>query len=183
MESTQLLAFIGGILLSVMITAFLYRLKEGDYKVVGTTSNASMFETSIGEFRLDKKHARLQVKTDEHNWAAVPFSDIRALSFERTEDDAMLLEWLTGFNLWDLSGKYRDQVITCTIDVVQADGTSISVYKASQFEEREFWVWGMWARATRKMLEFVKLNTNIDTHSEHVYNNLQQEFRRHGLAV
>lgn len=183
MNSYYWVAVVFGFFVSIAWTVFLYRLRGGFFRMLGTTSTTSVFKTSVGDFRLDGKHGRLQMKTASQGWAGIKFDEIRELSYERSENTSWLHEFLTGFNIWDFAGRYRDQVITCNIDVVRTDGTSIPLYTASQLEEREFWLWGWWVHAVRCMLELVKLSTNIDERSREVYRSLQAEFQRHGVSV
>jgi len=70
------LAVVAAILSSIAWTMFMYRMRKGSYRVVGTTSTAMLFKTSVGEFRLDKKNARLQVRQKQGNWTAVDASQI-----------------------------------------------------------------------------------------------------------
>lgn len=183
MTAYHWLLIVFSIFLSIAWTVFLYRMRGGFFHMLGTTSTTSAFKTTLGDFRLDGRHERLQMKTESQGWAGIRFDEIKELSYERSERTSWLNELITGFNIWDISGKYRDQVITCSIDVVRTDGTAIPLYTASQLEEREFWVWGWWVHAVRGMLEMVKLSTNIDEHSRDVYSRLKEEFQRHGVSV
>jgi len=73
------LAVVAAILSSIAWTMFMYRMRKGSYRVVGTTPTAMLFKTSVGEFRLDKKNARLQVRQKQGNWTAVDASQIREI--------------------------------------------------------------------------------------------------------
>jgi len=183
MSNFPWLFFFFGIAISIAWTVFLYRMRGGLFHLRGSTATTSVFTTTHGDFRIDGKHERLQMKTQSQGWAGIRFDEIRELSYQRSENTSWLNELLTGFNIWDISGKYRDQLITCSIDVVRTDGTSIPIYTASQLEEREFWLWGWWVHVVRTILELVKLSTNIDDHSRSVYSRLRQEFQRHGVRV
>jgi len=176
-------AFLTGLLVALLWTVFLYRMRGGYFRLIGSNQTTSLFKTSLGEFRIDSKHGRLQMKTADKGWAGITIDEIQELSFQRDESASWLNELLTGFNIWDFSGRYRDQVITCTIDIIRTDGTAIPLYTASQLEEREFWLWGSWVRLVRWVLERVKLSTNVDSHSLAVFEQLKDEFRRHGARV
>lgn len=169
--------------LSIIWMAFMYRIRKGNYKVIGSTKTATLFKTSIGEFRLDGGHDKLQVKNGKDGWVGYDTNTIRELSFRQSEEPAWFAEFITGFNLWDLSGRYRDQNILFKIDAVSNDGTYIPLYEASQLEEREFWIWGWWTRLVRSILEFVHLTKNADEHSRAVYDELKAEFQRLGVKV
>ncbi len=183
MNGSPWLVFIFSLVLSFAWTVFLYRMRGGFFNLRGSTSTTSVFKTTLGDFRLDSKHDRLQMKTRSQGWAGIRFDEIRALTYERTENASWLNELITGFNIWDFSGKYRDQVITCSIDVVRTDGTSIPIYTASQLEEREFWLWGWWVQCVRAILEAMNLSTNVEEHSRSVYSQLRNEFERHGVRI
>jgi len=104
--------------LSILWMAFMYRIRKGNYKVIGSTKTATLFKTSIGEFRLDGGHDKLQVNNGKDGWVGYDTNTIRELSFRQSEEPAWFAEFITGFNLWDLSGRYRDQNILFKIDAV-----------------------------------------------------------------
>lgn len=161
----------------------MYRMRKGTYRIVGSTGTATLFKTSVGEFRLDSKHNRLQVKTGKSGWSGIEASEIREIVLKRSEEPAWFWEIISGFNIWDFSGRYRDQNILLQIDAVRNDGSYVTLYEASQLEEHEFWIWGWWVRVVRKILRFTKLVTDAESHTEEVYADLKNEFRKVGVAV
>ncbi len=124
----------------------------------------------------------MQVRQGKQPWTGILTDDIRELSYQRTEEPAWFWEIITGFNLWDFSGRYRDQNILFKINIVRKDGTYIPVYEASQLEEREFWLWGWWVRTIRSLFEFFNLIKDVENHSLDVYENLKYEFRKLGVV-
>jgi len=169
------------IILSLAWPAYLYRIREGVFKITGETETALMFTTSVGTFRLNKTEKLIQFKEKNKSWKSFPFANVEGIKYRQNETPAHFLELLTGFDLIDLFPNYRDKYICCSISVQLSENKEVPLFCAMQYEEREFFVEGFLVHITRGILRRLGLFHEVSWYSDRVFDQIRTHFQSVGL--
>jgi hypothetical protein len=116
-------------------SAYSGRIRKGRCSVRRSPAGESIIETDLGEFTLTRD-GRFLVRPAKGEPRAMPLAAVRRARFGYAARPDLLAELAHGFDLWDLSGRWRDRTEWYEIALVTAEG-EIPLFVAGQLERRE----------------------------------------------
>lgn len=122
---------------NVVSAVFFRRMRKGRFDVLARTPAGTSFRTDLATFRIDTVHRSIALVSPSGRRSA-PLGDVQAVRIRESEDAAWLLEFMRGFDLMDLAGRYRDTVLWSTVSLRFVDGSEWPVFVAGQYQPREF---------------------------------------------
>ena len=175
------LAIIGVLVLSVLVAAVWYRPRKGRFRVLRRDPRCFTFRSDFGTFTIDAA-GQARIRIAKKAISKVPLADIQRLAYRYHEEEAPIAELLRGWDLWDMSKKYRDVTGWFEIAAVLSDGKRLPLYAIGQFEPKELWS-GWWYDLQRALLARIGLFTSAEDRSRTVLEELQEAFAAAGRRL
>ncbi|HSC76021.1 MAG TPA: hypothetical protein VLB90_07290 [Pseudomonadales bacterium] len=126
--------------------AFIHQNRGNKLSKETSKNSGITFSTNQGDFFIDQVKQSFKYKPKgEATWKAISFDAINGISSVYGQDDASWYEFfLSDWELWDLSGQYRDVTNINTVELHVAGGSRIPLVEIRQYEQRELWL-GQWS--------------------------------------
>jgi len=175
------LAIVGSVVLGLLVSALWYRPRKGRFRVRRRDPRCFTFRSDFGEFTIDAAGQAL-IQITKKNIAKVALADIQRLAYRYHEEEAVVAELLRGWDLWDMSKKYRDVTGWFEISAVLGNGKRVPLYAIGQFEPKELWS-GWWFNLERALLGRVGLFTSAEARARAVLEELKTAFAAAGRRL
>lgn len=176
-----LLVMVLALAANVASAVFYRRMRKGRFDVLARTSTGTSFRTDLATFRIDTTHRTVALVAKDGRRSA-SIDDVQAVRIRESEESALLLELLRGFDLMDFAGRYRDTVLWSTISLRFVDGSEWPVFVAGKYQPREFlmgWFLELQARALVRMGWI----TDVDARVHDVSDEIAALLERGGVRV
>ena len=124
------------VLIDFLVMALLLRKKKGKLEILRDDSCCFEFETDLGLFSIDRREHRFQFSSMDGE-DSIALSEIERLNFGLLREWALDEELITGLQIWDLYGRYRDTKAWYQVSLVLVGGRKIPLFLVGQYEPRE----------------------------------------------
>ena len=170
---------IGGCLY-VAAMAYFGRVRMGRCAVSRGRAGDSVIETDLGRFTITRDGQFVIARAGGES-RAIPLAGVRAARFGYTATPDLLAEVTFGFNIWDLSGRWRDRTEWYEIAIVTSEG-EVPLFMAGQLERREpFMEW--WFDLVNDTLAQWGLREDVQETSRRALDQVVNAFRSHGKTL
>jgi len=163
------------------IKAFLYRIKKGSFRSVGSSreGGAIGFETDYGKFILSPSKDALFYDGKGGSGLKFPFSDIRRLASHHSDESSWLGEFVFGLDFWDLFKSNRDTVQWRRLALEMNHGEQLPVFIAGQYVRREIFL-GWWFNFEKDFLQRIGVLKPIEDRMWEVSHEIEKMLRQVG---
>ena len=126
--------------------AFIHQVRGENLSKEGKKSSGITFSTNQGDFFIDSVTKGFKYRPKgENGWKSIAFDAITGIRYVVHADSASWFEFfLSDWDLWDLSGRYRDITNIATVELRIAGGSLLPLVELRQYEQRELWL-GQWS--------------------------------------
>ena len=123
---------IGGLAAETLFMGFLLRVRKGRFELNASKgSGSSWIETDLGLYYIDRKNGVFKAIGESGKSTSIPLQQLDGISLRRHENASMMLEMLTGFDIFDMFRRYRDTVVWYTVSVESSShGESVPIFVA-----------------------------------------------------
>lgn len=166
---------------NVASAVFYRRMRKGRFDVLARTSAGTSFRTDLATFRIDTAHRTVALAAPGGRRSA-SLSAVRAIRIHEAEEAAWLLEFVRGFDLMDIAGRYRDTVLWSTVSLRLDDGSEWPVFIAGQYRPREF-LMGWFLELQAQWLVRLGWITHVPTRVHDVADEIAGLLERGGVQV
>ena len=120
--------------IETLFMGFLLRVRKGRFEQGASKgSGSSWIETDLGLYLIDRKNGVFKAIGVSGKATSIPLQQFDGISLRRHEKASIMLEVLTGFDIWDMFRRYRDTVVWYTVSVESSShGESVPIFVAGQ---------------------------------------------------
>jgi len=176
------LLLIGAFLFVALLwLAVIWSMRKGLFRVRLDTAEWFVVETDFGVVRVHHPKRTFTVTTPKGTQACA-LTDIASVRFTQDDTWAYMAEFLTGFDITDLLGRYQDRINWYTIKLKLKDGRDIPIFTAGGYEPREF-LCQWWVNGETSILARAGLLKDVKGHAHSALDQVLQGFRKGGIHV
>jgi hypothetical protein len=112
-------------------------MQKGRFEVLEDTPGRFVFESNLGKFTVHRQGGTL-AWMQKGRAVSTKLEQVKGIDYLSNDGGALALEFMDGFDVWDLYPRYRDTVEHHEVAIVTETHGRVPVFYGSRWQRREF---------------------------------------------